>query len=170
MTEQQLTNRVSQSGLITINLEKWYPKDEFIIFDLKPHLYKGMVVREKEFRESLKNHNWSQYQNKIVLVQCSTQTILPIWAKMLVAISLENLVSDIFFGDFDSFINLYYRSYIDQLNIDTYKDQRIIIKGCGEKYIPDDTFAYLAYKLKPHVKSILFGEACSNVPIYKNKF
>jgi hypothetical protein len=169
MTEQQLINRVSQSGLITINLEKWYPTKEIEIFDLKPHLYMGMVVKEKEFRENLKNHDWMQYQDKVVLVICSAQTILPIWAKMLVATFLEGTASEIFFGDLDSYLKVYYKTYIDNLDLTIYENQRIVIKGCGEKQISDDTFAYFTLKLKPVAKSILFGEACSNVPIYKNK-
>jgi hypothetical protein len=110
-----------------------------------------------------------QYQDKVVLVICSAQTILPIWAKMLVATFLEGTASEIFFGDLDSYLKVYYKTYIDNLDLTIYENQRIVIKGCGEKQISDDTFAYFTLKLKPVAKSILFGEACSNVPIYKNK-
>ena len=169
MEEQLLVNRVSQSALVNINLEKWYPEDNIEVLDLKPHLFMGMVVKEKEFRESLKNLEWSQYQDKLVLVECSVQTILPIWAKMLVATSLEGIAKNVYFGTFDNYLEYYYRDFINNLDITPYLNQRIVIKGCGNKQISDNVFAYLTYKLKPHVKSILFGEACSNVPVYKNK-
>ena len=167
--ENTLTNKVSQSGLVNLNLENWYPDTPVVVLDIKPFLFMEMVVKEKEFRAHLKNHDWSQYNGKIVLIQCSVNTILPVWAKMLVAVHLEGVASNVFMGDLDQFLYNYYKEYIDSLDLSAYENERIVVKGCSKKNIPDTVFAYLGYKLKPIVKSIMFGEACSNVPVYKRK-
>jgi hypothetical protein len=169
MMEETLVNRVQQSGLINLNLELWYPQFEIIDFDIKPHLFMGKIVKEKEYRESLKDHDWQQYTGKIVLVQSIEGTIIPIWAKMLIATYLEGIAYDLFMGDKDQFINQFYKNYFDSIDFSHYENQRIVVKGCGEKQISDAVYAYLTFKLKPYVKSILFGEACSSVPIYKLK-
>ncbi len=167
--ENTLVNRVSQSGLINLNLENWYPAQDIAILDIKPFLFMEMVVKEKEFREKIKEHNWQQYKDKIVLVQCSVNTILPVWAKMLIAIQLEGIVSNVFFGAMNDYLYVWYKEIIDKTDLDIYKNQKIIVKGCSKREIPDTVFAYITFKLKSVAKSIMFGEACSNVPIYKNK-
>lgn len=167
--EETLINRVQQSSLVNLNLELWYPQVEIIDFDITPHLFMGKIVKEKEYRESLQNHDWTQYNNKVVLIQATEGTLIPMWAKMLIATYLEGIAHDIFIGDKDEYINHYYKNYFDSIDFSQYQNQRIVVKGCGEKKISDAVYAYLTFKLKPYVKSILFGEACSSVPIYKLK-
>lgn len=167
--EHTLVNKVSQSGLINLNLENWYPEPPIVVLDIKQFLYMGLIVKEKEFRENLNLHNWDQYKNHIVLVNCSIDTILPVWAKMLISTHLEGKVNSVYFGTSEAFLYSWYKEQIDSMDMSKYTGQRIIVKGCSKKELPDNIFAYLSFKLKPLVKSIMFGEACSNVPIYKKK-
>lgn len=167
--ENTLVNKVSQSGLINLNLENWYPEPPIAILDMKQFLYMGLIVKEKEFRENLNLHDWGQYKNQIVVVDCSIDTILPVWAKMLISIQLEGKAHSVHFGSINTFLYIWYKEIIDTMDISMYTGQRIIVKGCTKREIPDSVFAYLSINLKPVVRSIMFGEACSNVPIYKKR-
>lgn len=165
MTE--LTNRVAQSGLITIDLEDFYPKHPLAEFDLKDYLFQGLVLREKDFRESLANHDWTQYTGKTLLVYCSTDAILPAWAPMLVASFALPFVADVFAGDLMAYLEDSYRRAIQQMDTTDFEDSRVVIKGCSNSTVPPGAYLELVKRLQPVVRSLMFGEPCSTVPVYK---
>ncbi|MFN8338666.1 MAG: DUF2480 family protein [Saprospiraceae bacterium] len=165
--ESTLVNRVAESGLITINLEDFFPTHSFTIFDLKDYLFHGLILKEKEFRESLKNTDWSTYNDKIVLITCSTDAIIPLWAYMLIESYLVDVAFDTYQGNEEAYLNMHYRNAIGAINAQQYQDQRIVIKGCGDKPVPSYAYAIITSKLKPFAQSIMFGEPCSTVPIFK---
>lgn len=160
-------NKVAESGLITLDLEDWYPRGEVAVFDLKEHLFMGMIVKEKEFRESLKNFDWEQYRNKYVSVICSADAIIPVWAYMLVASYLQPTCLDHAIGDENELRKQLFLKKLNTIKPEEYTDQRVIIKGCGD--LPIGEFAYLEITklLRPHVKTLMYGEPCSTVPVYK---
>jgi hypothetical protein len=162
-----LVNRVAQSGLITINLEHFFPKGELAHFDLKNYLFMELILKEKDFREALKSHDWTQYDGKNLLVYCSTDAIIPVWAYMLVAAYASPLAREIFQGDEESFYKAHYFNYIAQLDASEYAGQRIVIKGCSDLPVPPAAYLELTKKLTPIAQSIMYGEPCSTVPIYK---
>lgn len=165
--QKPLVNRVASSGLMTINLEDYYPKGETAEFDLKDFLFMEMILKEKDFRESLRNHDWSQYQDKHLLVFCSADAIIPMWAFMLVAAYAEPYTTNIIQGSKAEFLKLSYMKSLSELDYDQYEDKRVVIKGCSDKPVPPFAYAYLTQLLRPKAKSIMFGEPCSTVPVYK---
>lgn len=164
-----ILNKVALSPLLSLDLEEYYPKDPIVVFDLKPHLFMELILKEKEFRAGLQNHDWSQYQEKIVAVTCSADAIIPVWAYMLVASYLQPVAKDLVFGDEKTALQQQFLKNIDSINPVEFADKRIVIKGCGE--LPIGEFAYMEITkiLRPVAKSIMYGEPCSTVPIYKNK-
>lgn len=167
MEEKILVNRVAESGIITINLEDYFPKNEFAIFDIKDYLFHGLILKEKDFRESLKNLDWSVYSNKIVLIVCNTDAIIPLWAYMLIEICLCDIAADTYHGCEEEYLKMYYRFILQKINPSQYQDQRIVIKGCGNKPVPAFAYSNITALLKPFAQSIMFGEPCSTVPIFK---
>ncbi len=165
--EGQLINRVANSGLITVNLEKHYPQEDFVVFDIKDYLFMELILKEKDFRQSLKELEWSEYSGKIVLIQCSVDAIIPVWANMLISSYLKNIASDIYFGHRDDYLNHYYKNIINAIDPGEFRDKRIVIKGCSEKAVPAAAYGYITERLKDIAQSIMFGEACSTVPIAK---
>ena len=166
---EPLVNRVAKSGLITIDLERYYPKEETAVFDLKDYLFKGLVLREKDFREVVKNHDWSQYRNKVLLVHCSTDAIIPVWAYMLVATAAAPFAIEVFQGTQEEYLKLAFSKKLETINVEEFADKRIVIKGCSNKPVPPSAYAELSRKLQPVVRSIMYGEHCSTVPIFKKK-
>ncbi len=166
-TDKPLVNRVAASGLITINLEKYFPEGEVIDFDLKDYLYMELILKEKDFRTALKEHDWSQYQDKILLVYCSTDAIVPVWAYMLVASYAAPYAKDVFQGSRDAYYKSAFNEVIASMDMDEYQDQRIVIKGCSDKPVPPSAYLELTRRLQPIAKTIMYGEPCSTVPIYK---
>ncbi len=166
---EPLVNRVAKSGLITIDLERYYPKEETAVFDLKDYLFKGLVLREKDFREVVKNHDWSQYRNKVLLVHCSTDAIIPVWAYMLVATAAAPFAIEVFQGTQEEYLKLAFSKKLETINVEEFADKRIVIKGCSNKPVPPSAYAELSRKLQPVVRSIMYGEPCSTVPIFKKK-
>ena len=167
--EEMLVNRVANSGLTTINLEDFFPTGEIAHFDLVDYLFMGLILKEKDFREALKNHDWTQYQGKVLLVYCSNDSIIPVWAYMLVATYAEPFAKDIFQGDLENYYKAAYKRALSHIDTDSYAGQRIVIKGCSDKPVPPAAYLELTRVLKPHVLSIMYGEPCSTVPIYKRK-
>lgn len=163
----EFVNKVAESGLITIDLEGWYPKEEIVVLDLKDYLYMGMIVKEKEFRESLKKTDWGAYRNRLVSVVCSADAIIPSWAFMLVASYLQPVCKELSLATPEEMRKQIFLRNLQTINPTDYKDQRVIIKGCGDTPIGD--FAYLeATKiLRPVVRSLMYGEPCSTVPVFK---
>lgn len=162
-----LVNRVAASGLITINLEDFFPKEEVVVFDIKDYLFMELILKEKEFRAALKAHDWLQYSGKVLLVYCSTDAIIPVWAYMLVAAHATPYASDIFQNDADTFHKIHFSKLIDQLDANEYEGKRIVIKGCSNKPVPPSAYLELTQRLQPFAQSIMYGEPCSTVPIFK---
>ncbi len=165
--DKPLVNRVANSGIQTINLEQFYPNVEFEEIDIKDYLFKGLILREKEFRQELKSMDWSHYKNKVLLCYCSTDAIIPIWAYMLIASKVAGIAMTTFVGTREEYIKQHYMKAIGEMDLSTYEDQRIVIKGCSDLEVPPLAYALLTQHLQPHAKSIMFGEPCSTVPIWK---
>ena len=162
-----LINRVASSGLITINLEDFFPKEELIIFDLKDYLFMEMILKEKEFRVALKEHDWTQYKGKNLAVHCSTDAIIPVWAYMLVTAFAAPYASTVFQGDAETFYKVAFQKALVDLNGKDYEQKRIVIKGCSNKPVPPSAYVELTLKLQPYAQSIMYGEPCSTVPVFK---
>lgn len=163
----EIINRVANSKLVTIDLEDYYPEGERLLLDIKDWLLEGLVLREKDFRQQASEHNWEQYQNCFVALNCSTDAIIPAWAYMLLSTYLEPYASKTVIGDLSNLETSIYQEIISKLDISNFQDKPIIIKGCSNKPIPDNAYIQLTTKLKPFVKSIMYGEACSSVPLFK---
>lgn len=162
-----IVNKIAESALTTIDLEEFLPKDEPVLFDLKDFLFMGLIVKEKEFRESVLNINPEQYRNKTVLIVCSTEAIIPMWAYMLLASQLQPVVKELFLGSVEEWKKTKLLEAIAFINVSNYKDQRVVIKGCGSYPVPEAAYFEITKRLRPVVKSIFYGEPCSTVPIYK---
>lgn len=166
---EPFVNKVAESGLITIDLEKWYPRDETAVFDLKDFLFMGLILKEKDFREALKNLDWSVYQGKQVAITCTADAIIPVWAYMLIASYLEPVAAFFVLGDEKELQKQLFLKNLAAIDPAEYNDKRVVIKGCGETPIPDYVYLEITRILRPVVKSIMYGEPCSTVPVYKKK-
>lgn len=165
--EEDIINKVAESGIITINLEDFFPKEDIVIFDLKPLLFRELILKEKEFRETLKNSDWSIYTEKVVGVTNTAEAIIPMWAYMLVASYIQPYAKTILFGNEDYVKHSLLIKNIESIEIEEYKEKRIVIKGCGDIALPEAAYIAITNKLRPVVKSLMFGEPCSTVPVYK---
>lgn len=165
----EIVNKVATSGIVSIDLEEFYDSTEKALFDIKPHLFMELILKEKDFREFIKAHDWSLYKNKYVGIVCSADAIVPTWAYMLLTLALEPFAKRIFFGNGEAMDNFLFAEKLAQLDTSAYKDARVVIKGCGDKQIPTHAFVLLTALLKPLAKSIMYGEPCSTVPLYKAK-
>jgi Protein of unknown function (DUF2480) len=169
MAEEAFVNKVAESGIITLNLEDYYPKDEVVVFDMKDYLFMGLILKEKDFREALKNIDTSIYEKNIVALTCSADAIIPVWAYMLVTSLLQPVATEIIFGtDVYAKETILLRN-IDAINSTEYTDARVVVKGCGELPIGEVAYIAITKKLRPVVKSIMYGEPCSTVPVFKKK-
>ncbi|MFP4844444.1 DUF2480 family protein [Winogradskyella sp. PE311] len=166
---EEIINRVANSKLKVIDLEDYYPPGDRVLFDIKDWLLEGLVLREKEFRQLVSKHDWSQYKDSYVALYCSTDAIVPDWAYMLITIQLQNISKLTVIGSLNFLESVLYTAIISNLNISIYKDMPVIIKGCSNKPVPSNALVLLSQRLKPVAKSIMFGEACSSVPLYKRK-
>lgn len=167
--QENFVNKVAQSGLVTLDPADFYPAGERVVYDIKENLFHGLILREKDFREFVKGHDWSQYQDKIVGITCTADAIVPAWAYMLLANRLAPYAKEVVFGDADVVEAKLFEKQIDKFDFEQYRDQRIVIKGCGDTPVPVDAYVTLTSKLTPIAKSLMFGEPCSTVPIYKRK-
>ena len=162
-----LINRVAQSGLITLNLEDFYPVEPLLVIDLKDYLFKELILREKEFRNQLKSFNWSEAAGHHVVVYCSTDAIIPVWAYMLVASLAATHAVSVTQSTPDVFLSLFYQKALADFDPSEYAGERVIIKGCSERPVPPFAYALMTEKLRPYAQSIMYGEPCSTVPIFK---
>lgn len=165
--EQEIINRVVRSPLISLDLEDFYPHGERIVFDLKDCLYQGLILREKDFREFVKTHNWAQYQDKYVAIVCSEDAIVPTWAYMLVAVHLSPFARFYVRGSLEQLEQAIFQEVIEKIDIEQYRDKKVVLKGCGKLPIPEFAHIALTRRLSAVVASLMFGEPCSTVPIYK---
>ncbi len=166
---QEIVNKVAESGLLTINLEHYLPVQEFVVFDLKAYLFMGLILKEKDYREQLKNTDWTKYQNTIACITCSADAIIPSWAYMLATTYLQPIAMDVRMGNITTVKTQYIREQIALIDATDYTDKRLVIKGCGDESISEDAYIAITNKLLPVAKSIMYGEPCSTVPIYKKK-
>lgn len=164
-----IINKVAESGLITLDLALYYPKSEVAVFDMKDHLFMGMILKEKDFRETLKNLDWSIYNDKNVAVFCSVDAVIPVWAYMLVASYLQPVAKEIVMGDEKELHKTIFLKNLSQINTTEFTDKKVVIKGCGDTPIGDFVYMEITKLLRPVVKSIMYGEPCSTVPVYKKK-
>ncbi len=162
-----IVNKVSESGLVTLDLEEYYPKEETAVFDMKDHLFMGLILKEKEFRESMKNLDFNIYKGKNVALTCSADAIIPMWAYMLAASYLEPVANEVVFGDKDFLHKTIFLKNLSRINTADYTDKRVVIKGCGDLPVSETAYVAITGILRPVVKSIMYGEPCSTVPIYK---
>ncbi len=167
--EKPLVNRVAKSGIITINLEKFYPQEPIEIFDLKDYLFRGLILREKDFRAAVEAHDWAQYAGKRLAIYCSTEAIIPIWAYQLVAIHTALHTPYVGYGTKDELLSRHYIKVLNELDLEDYIDKRIVIKGCSDKAVPVTAYTEIVRLLSPIAKRIMYGEPCSMVPLYKKK-
>ena len=164
----ELVNRVAQSGLITLDLETFYPSEPIVSFDLKQYLFMEMILKEKDFREALEAHDWSQYTSQILAVYCSADAIIPMWAYMLVATHAAPFAADIVQATPEQVPEIIFSKKLAVLDIDQYEGKRMVIKGCSDKPVPPSAYLDITKRLRPIVKSIMFGEPCSTVPVFKS--
>ena len=165
--KKEIINKVENSSLKTIDLDLLIPKTPRVIFDIKNWLVNDLILIEKDFRELIKNHNWNQYLGKYVSIQCSNNAIIPDWAFLLVSKSLKELEIENFIGSLYVMEHIIMKKTIDKLDLSSFKNKSIIIKGCSRKSIPKASYSFLIDRLQPIAKKIMFGEACSSVPIFK---
>jgi hypothetical protein len=165
----EIINKVAGSGIVSIDLEEFYVPGERMIFDIKPHLFQELILKEKDFREFIKNNDWSSYKDKIVGIICTTDAIVPTWAYMLLTLALEPFAKKVFFGNLQDIENYLFAEKLASVEPEKYKDARIVIKGCSDNHIPVNAYVQLTSLLKPFAKSIMYGEPCSTVPLYKSK-
>jgi len=164
---KEIKNRVAESKLVTIDLEDYYPQGKRVVFDIKDWLFQELILKEKDFREHVNSHDWSQYNNCFIALTCSVDAVIPSWAYLLITTKLAPFSKRIIVGNLATLETALYQDIISKLSIDEYKGKPIIIKGCANKPIPETAYIQLITKLLPVAKTIMYGEACSTVPLFK---
>lgn len=167
--EELFVNKVANSGLITLNLEDYFPQGERVFIDIKEVLFMGMVLKEKDFRDWVKTHDWTVYQSKNVAIGCTADAIIPTWAYMLMASKLSGIAREIVFGDLTALEAVLWRNAIANIDAEPFRDQKMVIKGCGDLPVTAAAYSEITRVLTPIAKSIMYGEPCSTVPVYKSK-
>ncbi len=167
--EDEIVNRVANSKLLTFDLEEHYPAGDRVLLDIKDWLHEGYILREKEFRAYINDHNWEQYDNAYVALTCSTDAIVPGWAYMLLTTKLEPFAKKTVQGNLEQLETAIYQEIIQKLDLSEYQDKYVIVKGCSHKPVPPNAYLLITSRLQPIVKSLMYGEACSSVPLYKKK-
>jgi len=165
--EEIIVNKVAQSGILTFNLEDFYPQKPIAELDIKQFLYMGLILKEKDFREKVKSFDWKIYENQIVTVFCSEDAIIPTWAYMIIATALHSVNAECFFGNKKDYLNAYYYKVLNEMDLEGFRDKNVVIKGCGEKDIPISAYVIASQRLVAYVKKLFYGEPCSTVPIWK---
>lgn len=166
---EEIINRVAKSPLVTFNLEDYYHQGERIVIDIKDQLYQGMILREKDFREFVKDHDWSVYEGKNVAVTCSVDAIVPTWAYMLLAVHLAPYVHTVVFGNKEDLEKNLFQKALSDLDAEEFRDKKVVIKGCSKYDVPASAYVEIVRLLQPVVASLMYGEPCSTVPLYKRK-
>lgn len=167
--QEEIRNRVAESKLETFNLEEFYPEGERVLFDIKDWLDQGFILKEKDFRARAAAHNWEQYKGAFVALYCSSDAIVPTWAYMLLTTKLSPYCKKVVLGSLDTLETVLYQELIKELDLSAYRDKPVIIKGCSKKAVPENAYLFITAKLQSVAKSVMYGEACSSVPLYKRK-
>lgn len=167
MEETEIKNKVDSSGLVTIDLESFYPQGERVLFDIKAQLFQGLILREKDFREFIKGNDWLKFKDKYVAITCTADAIVPTWAFMLLASVLEPYAKKVVYGNLEVLETVLYQEALSKLDLTVFKEAKIVVKGCGRLPVPIAAYVELTNLLRPLAKSIMFGEPCSTVPLYK---
>jgi len=167
--QENIVNKVAASGLITLNLENYYHQGERVVYDIKENLFHGLMLREKDFREFIKGYDWSAYTGKNVAVICSADAIVPTWAYMLLANKMKPFANEVVFGSREVLEGVLFSKALAKIDLSVYQDERVVIKGCADIDVPVSAYVEITNLLTPVVKSIMYGEPCSTVPIYKRK-
>jgi hypothetical protein len=165
--ENEIINRVANSSLVTFDLQELNPRIAVEEIDLKDLLYQGQILREKDLREFVKNHNWEQYRGKAVAINCSADAVIPTWAYMLLSVALSQIAARVVYGDRNLLTTMLYKEALDLLDWEKYRNAKVVIKGCSDVHVPESAYVEATLRLKPIASSILYGEPCSTVPLYK---
>jgi hypothetical protein len=166
---ETIVNKVAESGLITLDLEEYYPSGDVKVFDLKDYLFMGLILKEKDYRESLKNLDTEQYRDKIVNITCTADAVIPMWAYMLATTYLQPVAKAVSFGSEKQVLDQLYIKNLSKIQPQDFADKRIVVKGCGDKAISEVAYVEITRMLVPVAKSIMYGEPCSTVPLFKRK-
>jgi hypothetical protein len=166
---EEIINRVARSPIVNIDLEDYYPSGRRVLFDIKDWLFEGLILKEKDFRDCVQNHDWQQYRDSYIALSCSEDVIIPSWAFLLLASELAPYAKKVVVGDLTLLETVIFQEIIEKIDIEQYRDKPIIVKGCANKPIPPSAFSFLVQKIQPVAKRIMYGEACSMVPLYKRK-
>ena len=167
--EPMIKNKVAESGIVSIDLEDFYPKGDIVVFDIKDYLFMGLILKEKDFRLALQNVEIENYRDKYVAVTCTADAVIPMWAYMLIASTLQPVAKDVVYGDKQALINTVFIKKLAHINGEEYADKRVVVKGCGDVQLPETAYLEITNILRPYAKSIMYGEPCSTVPIYKKR-
>jgi hypothetical protein len=167
MEQEPLVNRVSVSGLVTLNLEDHYPRVGIAELDLQQLLVGGLMLREKDLREFVRSHDWSQYQDKVVALHCTADAIIPTWAYMLVTVALQPVARKVIFGNREAAVTAAFLDNLEQMDWNVYRDAKVVVKGCGDVQVPESVFVEVTSRLRAVAASIMYGEPCSTVPLFK---
>jgi len=167
--QENIVNKVASSGLLTLNLEEYYNEGERVLYDMKENLFHGLILREKDFREFIKTHDWSLYAGKNVAIICSADAIVPTWAYMLLANKLKPFANEVVFGNLETLEAVLFTKALAKINLNSFAGERVVVKGCGDIEVPVSAYVEITNLLTPVVKSIMYGEPCSTVPVYKRK-
>jgi hypothetical protein len=165
--QENIVNKVAQSSLVSLDLSELYPAGERFFYDIKDNLFHGLMLREKDFREFIKEHNWDSYSGKHIAIGCSADAIVPTWAYMLLANKMAPFAKTVVFGDLKLLETILFERELSKMDMEKYRDQRVVVKGCGEIAVPDSAYIDITVKLTSVAKSIMYGEPCSTVPIFK---
>ena len=165
----EIVNRIAKSGIINIDLDSYFPMEPIMPFDIKDWLWQGLVLKEKDFRERLENFDFHPFNNAIVTIYCSADAIVPFWAFMLLAVKLQPIAKEVAYGTTEEYLAKHYSKEISKLNPLDFVDKRVIIKGCGDYPVPVSAYVEITSLLRPFAASIMYGEPCSTVPVYKRK-
>ena len=165
--ENEIINRVAGSSLVTLDLEELSPRGEIAEIDLKDLLYQGLILREKDLRDFIKAHDWQLYQEKNVAIYCSKDAVIPTWAYMLIGIALGSVAAKVVYGDRSTLIESLFQDALSKVDWEKYRDAKIVIKGCSNVHVPESAYVEAASRLQPIASSIMYGEPCSTVPLYK---
>lgn len=167
--QENFVNKVAASGLITLNLEDYFDQGERVVYDIKENLFHGLMLREKDFREFIKTHDWSAYTDKNVAIICSADAIVPTWAYMLLANRMKPFANEVVFGSLETLEAVLFTKALAKIDLATFANERVVIKGCADIEVPVSAYVEVTNLLTPVVKSIMYGEPCSTVPVYKRK-